>query len=68
MVYSFSAITFIIAMLPKTTTDINFFESTVYKYASIIFVFFISFTILICGYLKKKHELKKGDVGLEEEN
>ena len=68
MIYSFSAITFIISMLPKTTTDINFFESTVYKYASIIFVFFISFTILICGYIKKKNELKKGDTKLEKTN
>ena len=68
MVYSFSAITFIIAMLPKTTNDINFFESTVYKYASIIFVFLISFVILICGYIKKKHELKKGDATLEQES
>lgn len=68
MVYSFSAIIFIISMLPKTTTNINFFESVVYKYASIIFVFFISFAVLICGYVKKKHELKKGDLGLEKEN
>ena len=68
MVYSFSAITFIISMLPKTTTDINFFESVVYKYASIIFVFFISFIILICGYIKKKHELSKGESNLEKTN
>ena len=68
MIYSFSAITFIISMLPRTTTDIDFFESIVYKYASIIFVFFISFTILICGYIKKRHELMKGDSKLEEAN
>ena len=68
MVYSFSAIIFIISMLPKTTTDINFFESIVYKYSSIIFVFLVSFTILICGYIKKKNELKKGDFILEKEN
>lgn len=68
MVYSFSAITFIISMLPKNTSDIDFFESIVYKYASIIFVFLISFTILICGYIKKKRELRKGDFELEEKN
>ena len=51
-----SAIIFIISMLPKNTSDTTFFENTVYRYASIIFVFFISFAILICGYIKKKNE------------
>lgn len=56
LVYPFSAIIFIISMLPSNSSNITFFENTVYKYSSIIFVFIISFAILICGYYKKKHE------------
>ena len=66
MVYSFASIIFIISMIPKNFANFIFFENTFYRYASIIFVFFISMVILICGYIKKKHELKKGDVKLEE--
>ena len=66
MVYSFSAIIFVLSMLPRNSSDIVFFEGTVYKYSSIIFVYFISFAILICGYIKKKHE--KGAKNLEETN
>lgn len=66
MVYSFSALLFVISILPKTSSDINFFESTVYKYSSMAFVLLISCTILICGYIKKKHELKKGENNIEE--
>ena len=56
LIYPFSAIVFVISMLPKNSSDLIFYENTVYKYSSIIFVFFISFAILICAYLKKKHE------------
>lgn len=68
MIYVFSAILFVVCMLPRTSSDISFFESTVYKYASLIFVFLVSFSILICGYIKKKHDLKKGANVLEETN
>ena len=64
MVYPFAAIMFIISMLPKNSSDISFFESTIYKYTSIIFVFLISFSILIVGYFKKKKE--KGEIKIEE--
>ena len=65
MIFIFSTITFIISIMPKDTFYLDFFESTIYRYVSIIFVFFISFAILILGYIKKKHELKKGVSKLE---
>ncbi len=65
MVYGFSALMFIISMLPKNIADIKFFENTFYRYASIVFVFFLTMTILICAYFKKKRELKKGDLDIE---
>ena len=55
----FSIILFIICLLPQNIADISFFESTIYKYVSIIFVFFISMFILVYAYFKKKKE-KKG--------
>lgn len=66
MIYSISALIFIISMLPKNISDVSFFESTFYKYTSIVFVFFICFAILISGYIKKKAELRKGERNFEE--
>lgn len=60
LLYAFGAFMFIISMLPKNSADTIFFESTVYKYSSLIFVFFVSFIILIIGYFKKKKEISKG--------
>lgn len=68
MAYAFSALLFVIAMIPKNISDTTFFESSFYKYASIIFVFFICFAILIFAYFKKKRELKKGVKISEEES
>lgn len=65
MVFCFSALIFIISMIPSNIADVNYFESTFYKYASIIFVFFICFAILISAYIKKKYELRKGENSLE---
>lgn len=62
MCYSFASIIFVISMLSKNFKDFNFFENVFYRYASIIFVFLISMAVLISGYIKKKHELRKGDV------
>lgn len=66
MVFCFSAFMYIISMIPANISDQNDFENTFYKYMSIIFVFFITFGILIAGFIKKKHELKKGDTKLEQ--
>jgi len=66
MVFCFSAFMYIISMMPANISDQNYFENTFYKYMSIIFVFFITFGILIAGFIKKKHELKKGDTKLEQ--
>ena len=68
MIYCFSAFLFTIAMLPKNIADTIFFESTFYKYASIIFVFFICSIILLFAYIKKKRELKKGENSFEEKS
>lgn len=65
MIYSFSAILFALSMLPKNHISLTFFESSVYKYSSLIFVFVISFSILILGYIKKKHEISKGENTIE---
>ncbi len=65
MIYSFSAILFIIAMLPRNISDTTYFESTFYKYVSIFFVFFVCSIILLFAYIKKKRELKKGENNLE---
>lgn len=61
MVFCFGAILFAIAMIPKTISDIAFFESTIYKYISIVFVFFITMGILIYAHFKQKKRLKKGE-------
>ena len=60
MTFCFSTLLFSIALLPRTIADISIFEKTVYKYISIIFVFFITMFILIWAYLKKKKSFKKG--------
>ena len=65
IVYSFSAILFIIAMVPRNISDTTYFESTFYKYVSIFFVFFVCSVILLFAYIKKKRELKKGENSLE---
>ena len=60
LVYCFSAFLFTISLIPSSMLDINIFESVIYKYASIIFVFFITTFILIRAYFKKRKLLKKG--------
>ncbi len=65
MVFCFCSILFVISMIPSNISNIRFFENTFYRYASIIFVFFICSAILITGYIKKKRELKKGENSLE---
>ena len=59
MVFCFSAFLFVISMIPSNVSNIRFFENQFYRYASIIFVFFICSVILITAYIKKKRELKK---------
>lgn len=44
---------FIIALLPQNTVQVEFIESTVYKYLSLGIVFGLSFVILLLGYIKK---------------
>lgn len=60
MTFCFAAFLYTIALIPRTISDINLFERTAYKYASIIFVFFITMIILFCAYFKKKKSLRKG--------
>ena len=65
MVFCFSAFLFVISMIPSNVSNIRFFENQFYRYASIIFVFFICSVILITAYIKKKRELKKGENSVE---
>lgn len=60
MIFCFSALLYTISMIPQSISDISIFEGTIYKYTSIIFVFFITMIVLICAYFKKKKKLKKG--------
>lgn len=60
MIFCFSALLYTISMLPKNISDISIFEGTIYKYVSIIFVFFITMAILIWAYFKKKKSMQKG--------
>ncbi len=59
MIFCFGSIIFAIALIPKTISDITIFESQVYKYISIIFVFFVSMLILVLAYFKKRKEKKR---------
>lgn len=60
LTFCFAAFGFTIALIPKTISDINLFERTYYKYASITFVFVVTMVILIWAYFKRKRSLKKG--------
>lgn len=62
MVYCFAGIIFIISLIPQSISDVNFFDGTVYKYASIVFVFFVTVLILLFAYIKKRKALRKGEV------
>ncbi len=64
MVFLLAAAIFTISMIPQTISDITAFESHIYKYVSIIFVFFITMIILICAYFKKKKS-KEGERSFE---
>ncbi len=59
LAYCFGAILYVISIIPRSIADVNFFDGTIYKYGSIIFVFFITMFILIYAYLKKKREDRK---------
>ena len=61
MIFCFSALLYIISLIPRTISDISVFDGTIYKYLSIVFVFFITMIILIWAYFKKKRTLRKGD-------
>lgn len=61
MVFFFSALLFTIALIPRTISDINAFERSFYKYASIGVVFVLTAIVLAFAYFKKKKRLKKGE-------
>lgn len=62
MVFCFSSFLYIISLIPQSIADVNFFGGTIYKYTSIIFVFFIAMIILVVAYFKKKKDMKKGAI------
>lgn len=61
MIFCFAGITYIISLIPQSISDVHFFNGTIYKYISIIFVFFVTMFILIWAYIKKKRSIKKGE-------
>ena len=54
MVYSFSTLCFIFALIPKNIVAIRWIEATLFRYVTIILTFIISLFILIFAYLKQK--------------
>ncbi len=61
MAFCFAGIIYVISLIPKSTSDLHLFNGTIYKYVSIIFVFFITNFILLWAYIKKKKAIKKGE-------
>lgn len=59
MILCFASLLYVVSMIPKNIADISIFESTIYKYASIVFVFIITMIILICAFFKQRKSLKK---------
>ena len=53
MIYSFCTILFVITIVSRNITEINFFSTDFYKYLIIGFVFIFSFAILILAFIKK---------------
>lgn len=56
--YIFALLVFIISVIPKNFLQISFINHYVYKYVAIIVVFFISFSILLIAYIKKRRSIK----------
>lgn len=59
MVYCFAAFLYVISLIPQTLADVNVFDGTIYKYSSIVFVFFITMIILVIAYFKKRKSRRK---------
>ncbi|MCI8396729.1 MAG: GerAB/ArcD/ProY family transporter [Clostridia bacterium] len=62
MIFCFAGILYIISLIPQSISDVNFFDGTIYKYSSIMFVFFVTVFILLWAYIKKRKSLRKGGV------
>lgn len=58
IIYLTAIIIFVIALIPKSVTQIRFLETVVYKYAALIIVFFYNFIILLLANLKKRRSKK----------
>lgn len=56
MVYCFSTLCFIFALIPKNMVAIRWLEDTLFRYVTIILVFIISFCILLFAYFKHKKQ------------
>jgi spore germination protein len=57
LVYSFSALIFIFALIPRNIAQIRFIQNTIFPYFTIILVFIISFIILVLANIKKGKEV-----------
>lgn len=65
MIFCFSALLYVISLIPQSIADVNVFGRTIYKYGSIAFVFFFFMAILALAYFKKKRDLRKEKSRLE---
>jgi len=52
MIYCFSTIMFVVALIPANMSQIRFFEDVIFKYFSLLLIFIISFIILIFANIK----------------
>lgn len=54
LIYFFALITLIISMIPQNLVQINFFETTIYKYIVLYFIFAACILILLFANIKYK--------------
>lgn len=66
MIYCFSSIMFVLALIPGDMSIVRFFEDVIFKYFTLILVFGISFIVLLLANIKYKKinssNLAKGEV------
>lgn len=66
MIYFFSSIIFVCALIPPNMAAIRFLEDTVYKYFAIFLIFIVSLIILILANFKyKKYKVNTLDKGCD---
>ncbi|MBO5479414.1 MAG: GerAB/ArcD/ProY family transporter [Clostridia bacterium] len=69
MIYSFAALIFVCALIPKNMAEIRFIQNIIFRYFTIILVFIISFLILLLANIKhkKNHSKPEKEVLIKDE-